>query len=623
VDPSPSTPRPSQEELYDRAIDSVLRGERVDLAALRAEQPDFPPEMLAKIEKMQRVARGGDAPAPPALETLGPYKLLEPLGEGGMGMVHLAEHQYLRRRVALKLLRPELRHSSTSRARFEREALAVARLKHPHIVAVHDAGEDRGVAYLAMELVEGRGLDEELARLAGEGLRMDQRRAARIGAEMASALHAAHAAGVLHRDVKPGNIRLDREDRALLLDFGLAQAEGSAAISATGIFRGTPAYAAPEQIDDAELDARSDVYSLGATLYECLAGKPPFEGATTLQLFQRILSVPPAPLRASVPDLDARLERIVLRAMAKKRDERHSDAAKLERDLRGWLARSAGSEAVAAATTETRQSSAPAAKRLMAPSLAAMALMIAGGAWLVLADDGPTGAEEAARGASATDAVAAKAAAIPDAARLLDPAIPARLVELLGGPELPFGKRLDGWERTLGPGTFGDDEESSGAVGLCRAGLALKPLALSARASGVRGVLEPLSISLDAPELETPPRAVGVALEWADGRVLAASLAPEGGLARLAWCALARSDAGAWSRSSSEQPLEQRPALAPWSFHLRFDDEIAQLEWTDAEGKARIERAPAQLVGAGRPVRFHAWTEQGAVRCTNFVLEES
>ena len=629
MDSSLPTPPPSHEELYDRAIDRVLRGERVDLAGLRDEHPDFPDELLAKLEKMQRVARGGDAPPQPALESVGPYKLVEPLGEGGMGMVYLAEHQFLRRRVALKLVRPELRHSTTTRARFEREALAVARLKHPHIVAVHDAGEERGLAYLAMELVDGAGLDEELSRLSAQGSRMDPRRAARIGIEMASALHAAHAAGVLHRDVKPSNIRLDREDRALLLDFGLAQAEGSATISATGMFRGTPAYAAPEQIDGAELDARCDVYSLGATLYECLAGKPPFEGATTLQLFQRILSVPPAPLRESMPDLDARLERIVLRALAKKRDERHADAAELERDLRDWLAQSAGSTqsagsegtATAAARTDTKPLSAPRAKRPMAPALATMGLMLAGGAWFVLAGEGRTGIDEVARGATATET--AKALAGPDAARLLGPASPARLVELHGGPDLPFGKRLDGWERTLGPGTFGDDEESSGAVGLCREGLALKPLALSTRASGVRGVLEPLSIALDAPEREAPPRAVGVALEWADGRVLAASLAPEGGLARLAWCALARSDAGAWSRSTVDLPLEERPALAPWSFCLRFDDEIAQLEWTDAQGKARIERAPAHLVGAGHPVRFHAWTEQGAVRCTSFVLEES
>ena len=166
MDSSLPTPPPSHEELYDRAIDRVLRGERVDLAGLRDEHPDFPDELLAKLEKMQRVARGGDAPPQPALESVGPYKLIEPLGEGGMGMVYLAEHQFLRRRVALKLVRPELRHSTTTRARFEREALAVARLKHPHIVAVHDAGEERGLAYLAMELVDGAGLDEELSRLA-------------------------------------------------------------------------------------------------------------------------------------------------------------------------------------------------------------------------------------------------------------------------------------------------------------------------------------------------------------------------------------------------------------------------------------------------------------------------
>ncbi|MEY2745099.1 MAG: hypothetical protein RL112_141, partial [Planctomycetota bacterium] len=610
----------------------VMRGERVDLAALCAEHPDFPAELLAKLEKIQRVARGADAPPRPALEAIGPYKLLEPLGEGGMGMVHLAEHQYLRRRVALKLVRPELRHSATTRARFEREALAVARLKHPHIVAVHDAGEERGIAFLAMELVEGAGLDEELARLVREGLRMDPRRAARIGAEMASALHAAHAAGVLHRDVKPSNIRLDRQDRALLLDFGLALAEGAATISAAGMFRGTPAYAAPEQIDDAEFDARGDVYSLGATLYECLAGKPPFEGTTTLQLFQRILSAPPAPLREHAPGVDPRLEAIVLRALAKKREERQADAAELERDLRGWLegarTTSEGATATAASVATTSVSgatppSAPAARRLMTPALAALAATLAAAAWFMLADGPGADAPDVAGVGSNLEDAPKETSTEPLAPRLLEPRTPARVVELFGAADLPFGKRLDGFERTLGPGTFGDDEDSTGVVGLCRAGLALKPLALSSSASGVRGTLEPLAFSLDAADDEAPPRAVGVALEWADGSVLAASIAPESGFARLAWCALARSDAGAWSRSNVELALEERRELAPWSFHLRFDEGIAQLEWTGADGKARIERAPAHLVGPGRPVRFHAWTEQGAVRCTGFALEES
>jgi tRNA A-37 threonylcarbamoyl transferase component Bud32 len=623
VDSSPSTPRPSHEEIYDRAIDSVLRGERVDLAALRAEQPDFPPELLAKLEKMQRVARGGDAPPQAPLEALGPYTLLEPLGEGGMGMVHLAEHQYLRRRVALKLLRPELRHSSTTRARFEREALAVARLKHPHIVAVHDAGEDRGIAYLAMELVEGRGLDEELARLAGDGLRMDQRRAARIAAEMASALHAAHAAGVLHRDVKPGNIRLDREDRALLLDFGLAQADGSAAISASGMFRGTPAYAAPEQIDDAELDARSDVYALGATLYECLAGRPPFEGATTLQLFQRIVSAPPAPIREHAPGVDADLERIVLRALAKRRDERQPDASALESELRAWLARPEEAGAAPAATTAAARGARSDAKRRWSPRHAALVVVLAGGAWFASSrgtrhEPDPAAPVEpgASRNPTATAAPSDARPARADEAA-------ARVVELLGAADLPFGRRLDGWERTLGPGTFGDDEDSSGVVGLCRAGLALKPLALSSGSRSVRGVLEPLGLALESTDAESPPRATGVALEWQDGRILAAGIVVEDGSARLAWCALARNDAGAWSRSRDAVLLEERGALDPWSFHLRFDADGVQLEWPGAAGGERVERAPSRFVGLGRPSRFHTWVEQGAVRCTRFVLEGS
>ena len=139
-------PAPSHDALYDELLDRLMRGEAVDLAALRAAHPDFPSEWLARLEKMQRTMAGGGGSAErSAPETIGPYRVLETLGEGGMGMVYLAEHPYLQRRVALKVVRPELRYSGTTRARFEREALAVARLKPPHIVTGPDAGEARGV----------------------------------------------------------------------------------------------------------------------------------------------------------------------------------------------------------------------------------------------------------------------------------------------------------------------------------------------------------------------------------------------------------------------------------------------------------------------------------------------
>ncbi len=607
-------PAPSHDALYDELLDRLMRGERVKLDALRAEHPDFPPEWLARLEKMQRTVQGtGPSVAPGAPEAIGPYRVLKPLGEGGMGMVYLAEHTYLKRQVALKVVRPELRYSDTARARFEREVLAVARLKHPNIVTVHDAGEERGVAYLAMELVEGRGLDEELERLRAAGTRMELRAVARLGIEMASALHAAHAAGVLHRDVKPSNLRLDREGRALLLDFGLAQAEGHASISVTGHFRGTPAYASPEQVDgQLELDARSDVYSLGATLYECLAGRPPFEGRSTLHLFQSILTEPPKAPSKLGSEVDAELERIVLRALAKSRDDRQRDAAEFERELRQWLERAAPAGSAPASTpVPPPRPSAPRRSALLVAGLAVAAAAVS--LWLAVSLgflDSP--------GDGGDDVAPAESPTIVEAEHP-----PTRIVSLFGPPERDFGRRLDGWERTLGPGTFGDDEDSGGVVGVSMRGVALKPVVLGSQANGVHCTLEPLDTPDASSGNEAPPRACGIALEWSDGRRAALALLPADSGSELAWCALDRSDAGAWSRSQWATTIERRAETAAFEFRVRWDSGLAQLAWTGADGAQRVERVPASLAGTGAPVRFYLWTEAGALRCARLELEES
>lgn len=169
-----------------------MRGQAIDVEALLAAHPQLSEEQRHKVRKLARAAGVlGHAPlemvAPAAalpFERIAAYRLLAVLGEGGMGMVYLAEHEFLKRRVALKLVRPELRLSQTTRQRFQREALAVARLKHPHIVTVHDAGEERGIAYLAMELVEGQGLDERLAQLRQRGGRMPVREAVQMASDI-------------------------------------------------------------------------------------------------------------------------------------------------------------------------------------------------------------------------------------------------------------------------------------------------------------------------------------------------------------------------------------------------------------------------------------------------------
>ncbi|MFM7296989.1 MAG: hypothetical protein ACKO4Q_07180, partial [Planctomycetota bacterium] len=200
---------------------------------------------------------------------------------------------------------------------------------------------------------------------------------------------------------------------------------------------------------------------------------------------------------------------------------------------------------------------------------------------------------------------------------------PTRVLPLFGPPELDFGRRLDGWERTLGPGTFGDDEDSSGVVGLCMRGLALKPVMLGPQASGVRGTLEPLATPDVSSGLDVPPRACGIALEWSEGRRVAVALLPLEQGVELAWCALARSDAGSWSRSQASTTIERRAAATAFEFQLRFDGALVQLAWTGANGEPRVESAPAALAGSGAPVRFYLWTEDGALRCARLELEES
>ena len=260
----------------------------------------------------------------------GPYEVLGELGRGGLGVVYRARHPRTGGEVALKvLLDPDPR----GKARFQREARTAARLRHPGIVSVQDLGEEDGRPYLVMELVEGESLASRLRRgpLAEE-------EAARLGAELAEALACAHAAGVLHRDVKPANVLIDRTGRARLTDFGLAreQLEGAERLTRTGVMLGTPGYMAPEQMDDASrAGPPADVYGLGASLYQLLTGSPPFVMETLSSLVNAVLNRPPAPPSVLRPGLDARLDRLCLACLAKDPAERPT-AADLARALSEW-----------------------------------------------------------------------------------------------------------------------------------------------------------------------------------------------------------------------------------------------------------------------------------------------
>ncbi|HVS09464.1 MAG TPA: bifunctional serine/threonine-protein kinase/formylglycine-generating enzyme family protein [Planctomycetota bacterium] len=331
-------PGPTAEELaFDEYLERALGGaapDPVDFARARGGASPSLLERLARIHR--RSARAPwDAGSLP-FERLGEFRLVRRLGGGGMGLVFEAEQESLGRRVALKLVRPELQGSAVAAERFHREALAIASLRHPGIVGVFAAGEERGVRYLAMELVEGSSLDE-LAET-GELARTPTARKVRWTLQLARALEYAHGRGVVHRDVKPSNVRITPDDRALLVDFGLARITGSGQVSLTESFAGSPSYASPEQIADAgAVDARTDVYSLGVTLYQCLTGTAPFAGESVDQVFHRILSAEPVPPRKLAPSIPRDLETVVLQAMERDPARRYPSAGALADDLEAVL----------------------------------------------------------------------------------------------------------------------------------------------------------------------------------------------------------------------------------------------------------------------------------------------
>src|SRR5262245_48941190 len=342
--PGTSTPHagPSAEELFDAYLDLAPRGAAPEpLEFLRARGRADDAELLARLAGLRRHAGRGTPAREDALpfERLGAYRLLARLGRGGMGLVFLAEDESLGRRVALKVVRPELSDSPAARERFEREARAVARLRHPHIVTLHGAGREGDVRYLVMELLEGQGLDEriEAARAAGRTLPVVD--VVRWGAQLARALQYAHEHGVVHRDVKPSNIHVAHDGRALLLDFGVARELGADA-STLGAFVGSLPYAAPEQVaaHRGGVDGRTDVYALGATLYEALTGRRPFEGGTTEQLLRAVLHDEPQPPRKLLPGLPRDLQTVLLKALEKEPARRFASAAALADDLEAVLA---------------------------------------------------------------------------------------------------------------------------------------------------------------------------------------------------------------------------------------------------------------------------------------------
>ena len=275
----------------------------------------------------------GEAPA-----TLGPFRLVRQVGRGGMGVVYEAVQEPLGRRVALKVLPPEIARQPSFRGRFGREAAAAARLHHTNIVPVFASGEHDGTLYFAMQFIDGRTVADLVAGLRAGGDRPADhcRQSARLALQAAEALACAHGHGVLHRDVKPANLLVDAAGTLWVADFGLAKAGDADDLTGTGELVGTLRYLAPERFAG-RCDARSDVYALGATLYEMLALRPAFDETDRLRLVQQVAGGAP-PLRLAAPGVPPDLETVVRKAMAADAADRYPTAQEMADDLRRFLA---------------------------------------------------------------------------------------------------------------------------------------------------------------------------------------------------------------------------------------------------------------------------------------------
>jgi serine/threonine-protein kinase len=367
----------------------------------------------------------------------GKYRLESELGRGGMGAVYSARHVVTGRRFAVKLLGRELRGDARAEARLLREATLASAIQHPAIVEVYDVGVDRGQPYMVMRLVHGETLSRRLERGA-----LQPAEAIALLLPVIDAVAAAHACGIVHRDLKPDNVMIEREgvrEQPRVLDFGISKlmSDVRSRITHPGVLIGTPEYMAPEQVrGESNLDARTDIYSLGVMLYEMLTGCVPYEADDCPELLRKIVAGGAPGVRALRPELSAPLEAVVARAMAVAPGQRHRDASELARDLAPFAALPPPERAVAAsatpdslspwtATIPGRRSSAPRMGVYAALASAAIGLSLA----LALPAFGPPpapAAQSAAAGhrGGASDAPAAVRAPSPFTAALAGDAVP-------------------------------------------------------------------------------------------------------------------------------------------------------------------------------------------------------
>jgi serine/threonine-protein kinase len=262
---------------------------------------------------------------------LGNYQIVGELGRGGMAVVYRAFQPSLNRYVAIKVLPPHLGHDKEFVERFQREALASAQLRHPNIVVIHDVGHQQGIYFIVMELLEGH----TLKQIVEEEGALSVERANRIVEQLAAALDYAHQRGFVHRDVKPANIFVGKDDHVTLTDFGIAKAASEAKqLTRTGMLMGTPEYMSPEQAEGERVDYRTDLYAVGVVLYQMLVGQVPFRGTTPHAILHAVIYEPPAPLRQLRQDLPPAIETVVLTAIDKRPERRYQSGEELAADLR-------------------------------------------------------------------------------------------------------------------------------------------------------------------------------------------------------------------------------------------------------------------------------------------------
>jgi serine/threonine protein kinase/Tfp pilus assembly protein PilF len=349
-----SDPDDMLDQIVAGYLDRLNAGEMLDRDEILREHPEYAEEVVERLEVFQTLGVAAGAPAVP-LGTLGDYTLRRQIGRGGMGVVYEAWQNSMDRRVALKVLPAGIAADDKAFNRFMREARAAGKLNHPNVVAVHAMGQHENTPYFAMEFVEGETLAQVLAKIkeakpdeeTGFGKKDDARYFLNIAeafAEVADGLQHAHSKGIIHRDIKPSNLILDPESdqggrtksRLRILDFGLARFEGQESLTISGDVVGTPLYMSPEQARRKKIpvDHRTDVYSLGATIYEMLTLQPPFRGKDHEDTLSQIIERDPAEPRKLNPRVPKEIETIVLKCLRKDAGDRYGTAEALGQDLR-------------------------------------------------------------------------------------------------------------------------------------------------------------------------------------------------------------------------------------------------------------------------------------------------